>query len=199
MGATVLSVAFQLLIGTVLFSAGAAWLGRLPQKSPGYGRHRRAAWFRAARELRRVAPAALLALSASILLRSWTLGHPALELEPVTLAWPGAFSIAGALSTSGCYLIWRAGRLESRGRRRAARRQGRLAAGAILLGAATLAALLVHSTTRHVALSLTAGVLLGVTGFAAVLAGLSGKPRPSGHVAVVFYLAALTLLAHAEA
>ena len=76
----------------LLFSAGAAWLGRLPGKSPGYGRHRRTAWFRASRELRRVAPAALLALSASILLRSWSLGRPALELEPVTLAWPGATS-----------------------------------------------------------------------------------------------------------
>lgn len=191
LSATLQALAFQLLIGTVLFSAGAAWPGRL-------SRRKRAAWSRASRELRRVAPVALLALGGSILVSSLGVGRPVLDLEPVRLVWPGAFSIAGALSTSGCYLIWRAGRLESGGGRRAARRRSRLAAGAILFGVAGLAALLLGSTIPHVPSSLTAAALLGATGWVAVLAGLSGKPRPGGQVAVVLYLFGLFLLVRAS-
>jgi hypothetical protein len=150
--------------------------------------------------MRRIAPAALIALGGSLLLRSWSAGRPALDPEAVTLAWPGGFSLAGAISTSGCYLIWRAGRLESRGRRRIARRLGRLAGGAILTGVAVLVALIAGSAapaSGSAASSLAAGILLGATGFAAVLAGLSGKPRPGGQVAVLLYLAAVALLVHA--
>ncbi len=172
-----LSVALQLLLGTAVFSAAGSLLVR----------RRRPAWLRAARELRRAAPFALLALVLSIL---------ASPLHAKTPALP--FSAAGAISTSGCYLVWRAGRLESRGRRRPARSLGRLAGGAILIGAASLVLLLVRSMPPASPSSLVAGLLLGMTGFAGVLAGLSGKPRPVGWLAIVLYLAAIGLLVHAS-
>lgn len=173
LSATLLSVAFQLLLGTVLFTAAGAFPVR----------RRRPGWLRAGRELRRASPVALLVLALSVLMSP-------LHAESPTLT----FLAAGSISTSGCYLIWRAGRLESRGRRRAARSLGRLAGGAILIGAAALVLLLVRSMPPASPSSLAAGLLLGMTGFAAVLAGLSAKPRPVGWLAIVLYLAAIGLL-----
>ena len=85
----------------------------------------------------------------------------------------------------GCGVVVRAGRLEAAGQlveaRRAARNGGFLAALGSLL-----------SATAAVALPDAAGYARGVvaalmllSGFAALLAGLSGKPRPTGWAALV--------------
>jgi hypothetical protein len=93
----------------------------------------------------------------------------------------------------GCGLVLRAGRLEADGRleeaRRGARQGGFIAAiGSLLaaVGAATLPA------QRGVSPGVVAGLLLA-SGFAALLAGLSGKPRPTGWAAAALLAAGVAV------
>jgi hypothetical protein len=80
----------------------------------------------------------------------------------------------------GCGLVLRAGRSEAAGRlveaRRSARQGGFLAALGSLVAAA--------GAPR----ALAAGLLLA-SGFAALLAGLSGKPRPTGWAVIALLVA----------
>ena len=93
----------------------------------------------------------------------------------------------------GCGLILRAGRLEAEGRlveaRRGARQGGFLAALGALFGAASAFAL----PARQGAV---AGILLA-SGFAALLAGLSGKPRPTGWAALGLLIAGVVVALYA--
>src|SRR5262245_22605973 len=84
----------------------------------------------------------------------------------------------------GCALIVRAGRLEAEGRlleaRRGARRGGFIAALGSILAAAAAAGL---PEGEGPVRGIVAGMLLA-SGLAALLAGLSGKPRPTGWAAL---------------
>ena len=83
----------------------------------------------------------------------------------------------------GCGMLLRAGRLEAEGRlveaRRGARQGGFVAAIGSLLAAAGAAAL---PAAAGAARGVVAGLMLA-SGFAALLAGLSRKPRPTGWAA----------------
>jgi len=93
------------------------------------------------------------------------------------------------LLAMGCALLLRAGRLEAEGRledaRRGARHGGFLAALGSLVAAAGAWAV---PATARAAGGLGAGLLLG-SGFAALLAGLSGKPRPTAWAALLLGVA----------
>lgn len=85
----------------------------------------------------------------------------------------------------GCGMVLRAGRLEAEGRlveaRRAARGGGFVAAIGSLLAAAGAAGL---PAERGASRGVVAALMLA-SGFAALLAGLSGKPRPTGWAALL--------------
>lgn len=87
---------------------------------------------------------------------------------------------------TGCGMVVRAGRLEADGHlveaRRGARLGGFLAAIGSLAAAAGAAVL---PASAGAARGAAAGLMLAA-GFAALLAGLSGKPRPTGWAAVGF-------------
>ena len=93
------------------------------------------------------------------------------------------------LLAMGCGLVVRAGRLEAGGAlveaRRLARRGGWLSALGALVAAVGALALPDEAGPRRL---VAAGLLLA-SGFAALLAGLSGKPRPTGWAALGLLLA----------
>jgi hypothetical protein len=93
----------------------------------------------------------------------------------------------------GCGMVVRAGRLEAEGRlfeaRRGARHGGILAALGSLLAAAGAAGL---PAKAGAAPGLVA-VLMLASGFAALLAGLSGKPRPTGWAALAFLVSGIVV------
>ena len=92
------------------------------------------------------------------------------------------------LHATGCAMVLRAGRIEAGGglvaARAGARRGGFLAAVGALASAAGAAALPGAAPARLLA----AGLMLA-SGLAALLAGLSGKPRPTGWAAAALLLA----------
>ncbi len=106
-----------------------------------------------------------------------------------------------AATAAGCVRILRAGRLEGAGllpqARRRARSGGFLAAGGAL--AATVSWLGRELLVPRDAPPATAVILLlgMLSGLVALLAGLSGKPRPSGWFAAALCLAWLVLTAQA--
>lgn len=89
----------------------------------------------------------------------------------------------------GCGMVVQAGRLEAEGRlveaRRVARNGGFLAALGALVAAAGAGAL---PEAAGVPRGAVAGLMLA-SGFAALLAGLSGKPRPTGWAAAALMVA----------
>jgi hypothetical protein len=93
----------------------------------------------------------------------------------------------------GCGMVLRAGHLEGEGHlveaRRGARHGGFLAALGSLLAAVGAAALPAGSGAAR---GLVAGLLLA-SGFAALLAGLSGKPRPTGWAALALLVAGVVV------
>jgi hypothetical protein len=101
------------------------------------------------------------------------------------------------LLAMGCGLVLRAGRLEAEGKleeaRRGARSGGFLAALGSML-AAVGAAALPESAGR--ARGLTAALFLAA-GAAALLAGLSGKPRPTGWAAMALLSAGVVVALYA--
>jgi len=191
--ATVWTVSVHLLVGALLWTV--------------FGRS--AGMRRCAHSLRRTWPAACVAGLSSLLVW-WVLGEPfGRLLEPAGWIAPGAFTLIGSFATSGCYLVVHAARLEARGALRPARRQVRTGGKAAFLAIDALLVLLLVSTfsvaltQRATSLPIEARqvvrILVGAAGMAgggmvALLAGLSGKPRPSGYFAAAFYLAGLALL-----
>jgi hypothetical protein len=93
----------------------------------------------------------------------------------------------------GCGMVVRAARLEARGQlveaRRGARLGGFLAALGSLLAAAGAAGLPAEGGAAR---GVVAGLMLAA-GFAALLAGLSGKPRPTGWAAALLLLAGVVV------
>jgi hypothetical protein len=191
--ATVWAVSVQLLVGALLWTALA--------------RSMRAR--RCAHSLRRAWPSAGCAALGSVLVW-WLLGEPLVRLiEPAGWVVPGAFTLIGSFATSGSFLVLHAARLESRGALRPARVQvrigGKVAFLAIdLLLVVLLASTLVVLVTQRgspvpievgAVLRILAGAVgVGSGGLVALLAGLTGKPRPSGYFAAGFYLIGLALL-----
>jgi len=93
----------------------------------------------------------------------------------------------------GCGMLLRAGRLEAEGRlveaRRGARQGGYLAALGSLLAAAGAALLPPERGAERVVVA----ALMLASGFTALLAGLSGKPRPTGWGALLLLLAGVVV------
>jgi hypothetical protein len=93
----------------------------------------------------------------------------------------------------GCGMVVRAGRLEAEGHlvesRRGARHGGFLAALGSLLAAAGAAGL---PAEGGVSRGVVAGLML-TSGFVALLAGLSGKPRPTGWGALLLLVAGVVV------
>ena len=203
--ATLAVLAFQSALGGALFCA-LSWV-RL-RLAPA-GRRAGASWTDVARTCRRlILPSALLAIvTTSICFAGW---RTIPRLEPITLVLPGLGLVVGGLATAGCFLVLVAGRSERRGRLARARRIVSLggrgmflatAAHALLLFAALLRLPsrlireLMEQAPQGVSLLIGGGIVLGLAGFAGLLAGLSRKPRPSGVFAAVLYVAALAALA----
>jgi len=191
--ATMWAVSVHLLIGGLLWTAVA----------------RSAKTRRCAHSLRRIWPVACCVASGSVLVW-WLLGEPLGQLlEPAGWIVPGAFTLVGSVATSGCFLVLHAARLEARGALRPARAQVRAGGKAAFLAVDLLLVLLLASTIvvlvtqRDSAVPIEAGtvarILIGATsigggGLVALLAGLTGKPRPSGYFAAAFYLIGMALL-----
>jgi hypothetical protein len=99
--------------------------------------------------------------------------------------WTVTGQTASALvAATGFSIILLAGRREARGKLREARRLARLGGWPALAGALSLALLS----------SVLPALLLAPSGFAGLLAGLSGKPRPTGQIAAILFAAGLLLL-----
>jgi hypothetical protein len=191
-----LTLSAQWLLGVLLFST-VAWLIRRLR-----GRRRwLATWTASARILRSAAPyAAIVALvgAATALLLP---GGPARALTGIW-SQPIWFVGIGALPAASCQLMVHAGRLEARGRLRAAKRQARLAGELFFLGAQAQLVLvwagllllpggrrtLILEARGAVALLLAAMAAWAAAACIAVIGGLARKPRPSGQVATFLYL-----------
>jgi hypothetical protein len=97
----------------------------------------------------------------------------------------------------GCGMVVNAGRMEAEGRleeaRRRARQGGFLAILGSLLAAAGAAGLPMNGGKGPV---VVAGLMLA-SGFAALLAGLSGKPRPTGWAALGLLLGGVVVALYA--
>jgi hypothetical protein len=105
---------------------------------------------------------------------------------------------ACAVVTAGCLLLLNAGRLERLGRLHPARQQSRrggLVTCAGLLGLITLVLSMPSAGyTFSRPTMLTGTLLLAGSALAGLLAGLSGKPRPTGWFAGLLYLLGLLVL-----
>ena len=88
------------------------------------------------------------------------------------------------VAATGFLIILLAGRREARGKLQEARRLARLGGWPALAGALSVALLS----------SALPALLLAFAGFAGLLAGLSGKPRPTGQIAAILFAAVLLLL-----
>ena len=187
------TISLHLLIGGLLWTASA----RSPRSR------------RCAHGLRKAWPLAAVGAVTS-LVAWWALGEPVGELlKPIGLIVPGAFTLIGSVATSGCYLVLHAARLEARGALRPARAQVRAGGKTAFLAIDGLLILLLVSSiaaavTRRDALGpieagtvgqiLAGAASLASAGVVALLAGLSGKPRPSGYFAAALYVVGLALL-----
>ena len=100
-----------------------------------------------------------------------------------------SFLASSLFLAMGCGMVFGAGRLEAEGKlveaKRRARQGGFLAAVGSLLAAVGAAAL--------PALSGIVAVLMLASGFAALLAGLSGKPRPTGWAALALLVSGIVV------
>lgn len=182
----------QLLLGRLYQSLGAGLARSSTTKT------RRA---RAAATLRRPGRVALagLSIAAGVLIARGA-GPFVHGLDGLRLA---ALVALGAPATAGCYLLLTAARLESHGRLRPARGLARTAGRSAFAGAmlVTLAMALVlaagHATAEAAPdrgrLVVAAAGALAVSGGGgvALLAGLSGKPRPACYVATPLLIAGL--------
>jgi hypothetical protein len=93
----------------------------------------------------------------------------------------------------GFFLILSAGRHEARGELVSAARLVRLGGWPALAGAVSLALL----SCRGDRMTIGAALAFCLSGFAGLLAGLSGKPRPTGQVAALMFIAGLIMIAAA--
>jgi hypothetical protein len=202
LGSVLATLGAQALLGCAIYCS-LAWLLERRARGGGSRRRRRTSWAEASRALLRASPWFVALLLAGLVLDP---GRSA-------LAAPGALSLVvpGALATSSGYVLLLSAARQARGRLRSSRRLVRLggfllALGILLLLVATWAELLFHPALRRAvvvgstgsALALAAGMLaLGGAAFIGLLAGLSGKARPTGYFALLFYVAGAAGLAGA--
>lgn len=185
LNATAWTGAWELLCGAVLVRLALPLLEAARGGRGGGCRRRAAAWRRASRSLLLACPFALATLALSGALQA-CLGGSLPPLEPLRAGVGGVFLGLASLPTAGIYLVLHAGRLESKGRRRAARGEAR-AGGKIAFWGATAAFAAGGGASPGL-------VALVVAGWLALLAGLAGKPRPTGQFAAALWLVASWLL-----
>jgi len=205
LGTITLTLAIELLLGAAIFAAGAWALWSLPSGRLAT-RRRRLVWLDAGRALVPAIPlsAVLLAVAIASILAPGNGALRGVRIWPT----PAPFAFAGAIATAGCWMILHAGRREARGKLRAARRQARFGGSAMFLGilaqlVVAWADLLFNLPFRRAVLGATtpalslavAMLVLGVAAFIGLVAGMAGKPRPSGHFAASFYLVGVAGLA----
>jgi putative Mn2+ efflux pump MntP len=114
-------------------------------------------------------------------------------MVPLLLGW--LYLAGGIVTVPGCAMVIMAGQAERRGSLERARRDVRrggflMAAGAVIqaLPGVVSLALVGISSPEAVSLSASATTILAA-GCAGLLAGLSGKPRPTGYLAAVLVVA----------
>jgi hypothetical protein len=103
-----------------------------------------------------------------------------------------ALVAAAVTAAAGLLMILLAGAREARGELRAARRLVRLGGWLAVPGTFGTAVLIHTASSGPFAIAAAAIVLC--SGFAGLLAALSGKPRPSGHFATLLFIAGLLAL-----
>jgi hypothetical protein len=207
-GRTSWTLSIQLIVGCALLCFGRVLVRVLRRAGDDPARRRRRADRRRAAAQLAVAapPAAGVALVCG--LAGWSLTGHVWPLDPVSAIAPGLETLLGARATASAYLVLRAGALEGAGRRtpalRLVRQTGRamffavglflcLLVTSILFSAPTLQTIVARGSSSVGAL-IAGTAALGAGGLGGLLAGLSGKPRPSGYVAVALYVSGWVLL-----
>ncbi len=198
-----LFLAAQLLLSTALAALAAAWFARR-RRSGRIARARILSWLDAARVLHRLLPWTV-SIAGAAAAAQWLLDG-GVRLEPAALLFPGLTLGVSSVTPTGVSLALEAGRRERRGRLRSARRLVRLGGRMAFVGSGLQlivlfvvllgqsAAVLDERLGPAMVPLLAGAILLGLSGFAGLLAGLSGKPRPSAQFAALLYLAALLTL-----
>ena len=203
-----LTIGLQLTLGALTCVAATCLVPRTFRGMRSKRRRRAAIRARAATSLVRSLP---LAVGLSLVGAAVRVALGSEPGDPAAWAGPAILLVLGSIPTSGGYLLLHAAHLEAGGQLRRARRQVRPAGrlmfrGVLLLLTALGAGLLFHPGFRREMLgdiSLDATILLsGALALAAaalvgLLAGLSGKPRPSARFAVLLYLCGLAGLLYA--
>jgi hypothetical protein len=119
-----------------------------------------------------------------------------MSLSAVTHFAVALFLVSG---TVGVAVLLRAGRDYVRGDLDGARRSGRKGAWLLGVGNIVLAAFVVSAWLSGMALpgptALPGAILALAAGFAGLLGGLSGKPRPAGEIAALLHFAAILCVA----
>jgi len=207
--AIVVALAGQFLLGVAIYTVVARLL-RPGVKRGGRQRRRWAGWAAGTRELCRITPLWLALLAVATAPHAWAPSGIGGALHFWTAPW--WFLLIGALPTSSCFVMVRAGARESRGQVRGARRQVRSAGiltffgsfGVLLLVWTGLLfrvpfrrAMLAGSPVASVSVTV-AIACLGIGGFVALLAGLSRKPRPTAYFGALLYLAGIVGLVTAD-
>lgn len=154
-------------------------------------RRERATWFRAARALLRLTPAAVALFLGGA---AWALWNDLPLPHFGLIFWVGATIPL----TAGLRWMLRAADLQDAARiapcRRLARLAGRATAGGAVVGMAALFTVPVAGARAWFVPGLAAGLI--VVGGYALLAGLSGKPRPAGGIGTLLWLAAWIAVIH---
>jgi hypothetical protein len=207
-----LFLALELALGTLLYLALSPIATRSDPRHPRLHRRRVAAWSGSTRALRRALPWALAVAVAAALIRLRATAEPLPQLGASPTRQVG-LALAIALSLASCYVLLHAGLRESRGELRGARVEVGLAGRVLFLGVLAIevlvfSGLIYDASLRRASvagspatgLALTGSLLvLGLAAFVGLVAGLAGKPRPSGPFAVVLFLAGLLGLLSAGA
>jgi hypothetical protein len=139
----------------------------------------------------RPAAVAVLVAAAGLALGVLSGADPGGLLEPVRVVVPGCFTAAGAIAALGCHLVLHAAREEA-AHGATPRRLLRTAGQIMFAGAALVGALSSLALARWTVLP--GALACGAGGCGGLLAGISGKPRPSGHLAAIAYALGMTLL-----
>lgn len=199
LAAIALTLGVELLLGAAMFAL-AAW------SMWSFAGRRQIIWVRAARALGPAAPlgAVLLGVAALLLLAG---GGPSPSAARIWVN-PAPFAVTGGLAVAGSYLLLHAGSSEARGRLPASRRMARFGGSALLFGILAQLVLVWRDLLfivpfRRAALGDTAPALalalamlaLGVAAFVGLVAGLAGKPRPSGYFSTLLHLLGASSLA----
>jgi len=182
----VLALPFQFALTSGYFAVRARSLTR----SDPVRRRRLAAYARASRTLGRAA-----AYSAPWSVAILVAGIFSASIRPSVDPFEGLRLVAAAATVSGGWIAIQAGRTEARGQLRralsAVRIGGRTMCGGVVAELILAGMRLGYEVgpDAHLAAGIAVFGLIALGGFVALLAALTGKPRPSVTFAVLFYLA----------